>query len=77
MKIQRYDGGTSIEWKDEAMSDFQTGIVRARFYHPDLTDINGETIEIHVIGQSSTYQTSDTRNERCIIIDHTKVTLKK
>jgi|GEM_PF-4043235 len=76
MIIKGYDPGTAVKWNDEETGGFRTGIVRSRYYDPDSTEINGETIEITVIGQSPTYKVEDGSNERMIIIDHTKVTMR-
>lgn len=76
MIIKGYDPGTEVRWNDEETGSFCTGIVRSRYYNPDSTEIDGETIEITVIGQSPTYKVEEKSNERMIIIDHTKVTLR-
>ena len=76
MKIQGYNPGTAIRWLDETTEGFRTGIVRARYYDPDITEIDGETIEIKVIGNSPVDKIKESCSENMIIIDHTKVTLR-
>ena len=74
MKIQGYSVGTSVQWMDGDSGGFQTGVVRARYYDPDTTEINGETIDINVIGNSPTYKVEAKTNNRMIVLRHTKVT---
>ncbi|MEM9955890.1 MAG: hypothetical protein AAF846_30100 [Chloroflexota bacterium] len=76
MKIQGYDVGTKVQWTDSSTGGFRTGIVRARYYDPDITEIDGETIEINVVGSSPTYKVEDTRHDEVLVIDHTKVTTR-
>lgn len=76
MKIQGYPVGTEVKWNDDTTGGYRTGIVRARYYDPDITEINGEKIEINVIGCSPTYKVKDNDDERVIIINHTKVTMR-
>lgn len=71
MKIQGYPVSTEIELTD----GFRTGIVRAKYYDPDSTNINGEEIDITVIGCSSTYKVTEQTSERVIVINHSKVTI--
>ncbi|MEO1162736.1 MAG: hypothetical protein AAFV98_03045 [Chloroflexota bacterium] len=73
MKIQGYDVGTEVKWTDEESTGFCTGIVRARFYDPSITEINGQEIEINVIGNSPEYAVEQSNDADIIVINHTKV----
>ncbi|MGJ3240257.1 MAG: hypothetical protein ACFE0Q_16240 [Anaerolineae bacterium] len=75
MIIQGYEVGTEVKWTDDATGAFRTGIVRARYYNPEVTEIDGEEIEITVLGNSPTYAVEDTEEE-LIVIDHTRVTMR-
>jgi hypothetical protein len=76
MKIQGYELGTEVKWNDEESGAFRTGIVLSRYYDPDITEIDGASIEINVIGNSPAYKVEDERNQKMIIIDHSKVTMR-
>lgn len=76
MKIQGYPVGTEVKWNDETTNGFRTGIVRARYYDPDVTEINGEEIEINVIDCSPTYKVKDKMADTIIVINHSKVVMR-
>lgn len=73
MKIQGYEIGTEVKWNDEQAGGFRTGIVRARYYDPDVTEINGQSIEINVIGNSPTYEIEAADDADVLILNHTTV----
>ena len=59
----------------ELVEGFRTGIVRAKYYNPDSTNLDGEHIEITVIGCSSAYKVTEKTAERLIVINQAKVTI--
>lgn len=76
MKIQGYTLSTEVEQTNELAKGFRTGIVRAKYYDPDSTNINGEPIEINVIGCSSSYASKNKMDDCVIVLNHTKVIIQ-
>ena len=59
----------------ELVEGFRTGIVRAKYYNPNSTNINGEHIDITVVDCSSHYTSNKKTAERVIVINHSSVTI--
>ncbi|GAB5491339.1 MAG: hypothetical protein Phog2KO_15540 [Phototrophicaceae bacterium] len=59
----------------ELIEGFRTGLVQAKYYDPDSTNLDGDEIEITVIGCSSAYTANEKTAERVIVIKQAKVTI--
>lgn len=75
MEIQEYSSGEEVRQYDETIEGFRTGLVCARYYDPDIMEINGEAIEIKIISDSPVCSVGDSKTDTVIVIDQTKVTL--
>jgi hypothetical protein len=74
MMITGFDEGTAVKWV-EHLHDFQTGVVLARFYDSGEYEVDGQRINITVIGNSPVYAIKPNNPQRddLIFLDHTRV----
>lgn len=73
MMITGYDPGTAVKWNDDEAGTLRTGYVLRRFHEPGSFTINGEEMDIEVIGDSPTYVVEDERDHNTIVLDHREV----
>ena len=76
MSIQEYEPGAEIRQYNETVEGFRTGLVCARYYDPDIREINGETIDIKLVCDSPEYGVGESKQGSIMVIEQTKVTIR-
>lgn len=76
MNIQEYKPDTEIGSQKKIEEGFRTGIVCARYYDPDIREINGEVIDIKLVCDSSEYGIGESKLGSTMVIEQTKVTIR-
>jgi hypothetical protein len=72
--IAGFDEGTAVKWV-EGLHDFQTGVVQAKFYESGQYEVDGQHINLTVVGNSPVYaiRPDNPQLGDLIFLDHTRV----
>ena len=74
MMIEGFEVGTEVKWVDD-LHDFQTGVVRAKFYDSGQYEVDFRLVNLTVAGNSPVYaiRPDNPQHGDLIFLDHTKV----